>query len=292
MSERPDAAASLPERIRRGFAGYTDAEQRVAHALLGEYPTAGLDTVAGLARRAGTSGPTILRFVARLGFASYASFQDAIKSEIQVRLQGPLSRYDESARRADGEDGDVYRRVADALRHCIDVIERDFPREDLARIVERLSDTERKVFCLGGRFSSMIAAYLHQYLRELRPGVRTIRGGNAAWADYLVDIGEGDVLVVFDFRRYQRDVLHFAKGAAGQGAEIVLVTDIWYSPISAFADVVVPCPVSIPSAFDSGIGGLAVAELVTAGVVERLGTRSRDRMTRLERLRAPFAPRS
>ena len=103
----------------------------------------------------------------------------------------------------------------------------------------------------------MIASYLHHYLRELRSGVRLVRDSNAAWADYLLDVRKGDVVVVFDFRRYQRDVLEFARGAAAQGAEVILVTDIWYSPIAAIADFVVACPVSIPSAFDSGVTGLA-----------------------------------
>lgn len=288
MNRPSGTPSSLPDRIRRGFEAFTEAEARVAHALLGDYPTAGLDTVAGLARRAGTSGPTILRFVGRLGFSGFGDFQNAIKAEIQVRLQGPLARYDESGSIAAKGGGDTFRRVADALRHNIDATERDLSRDELARIVDRLADPTRNVLCLGGRFSSMIASYLHHYLRQLRPGVRTIRDGSAAWADYLLDVRKGDVLVVFDFRRYQRDVLRFAEGAAEQQAEIVLITDPWYSPISALADFVLPCPVSVPSAFDSGIGGLAIVELVTAGVVEALGTRSHERMTTLERLRAPF----
>ena len=112
-----------------------------------------------------------------------------------------------------------------------------------------------------------------------------IRDGAAGWADYLVDVRKGDVLVVFDFRRYQPDVIEFARGAAALDAEVILVTDIWHSPIAAFAAFVIPCPVSIPSAFDSGVSGLAVAEILTAGVVEALGDRARDRICGLEDLR-------
>ena len=134
----------------------------------------------------------------------------------------------------------------------------------------------------------MIASYFHHYLRELRPNVGLVRDGSAAWADYLLNVMPGDIVVVFDFRRYQRDVPEFAKGAVGQKAEIILVTDIWYSPIAAMAQIVVTCPVSLPSAFDSGVTGLAVAEIITAGVIEALGVRSKDRIATLESLSRPF----
>lgn len=278
-------AMSIQDKVRRELAEFTDAESRVARALLGEYPMAGLETVARLARRAETSGPTILRFVARLGFDNYAAFQDAIRSEIQARLQSPLVRYDSIATK--GAEADTSDRVAQALRQNIEIAAQDL-RKDIGRITALLTDLDRTVLCLGGRFSGMIAAYLHQYLRELRPGVRLVRDGPAAWADYLLDVREGDILVVFDFRRYQRDVLEFARSAAAQKAVIVLVTDIWYSPIAAISDVVVACPVSIPSAFDSGVTGLAMVELMTAGVVEALGPRSKARIATLEALRKPF----
>jgi len=53
----------ISERVRRNLSAYTAAENRVAQALLEDYPVAGLETVARFAKRAGTSGPTILRFV-------------------------------------------------------------------------------------------------------------------------------------------------------------------------------------------------------------------------------------
>lgn len=283
--EREPPDVLIQERVRRSLPSFTEAEGRVAHALLGEYPVAGLETVARLAKRAGTSGPTILRFVGRLGFASYAAFQEALRNEIHVRLQGPLTRYSTLPR---GDEADLSRQVSEALRSNIEGAAGNTSREDIAAIVAQLCDLDRNVFFLGGRFSWMLASYFHHYLRELRPGARIIRDSSAAWADYLLDVRPGDVLVVFDFRRYQDDVLEFAKGAAAQGASIVLITDVWYSPIAAFASFVIACPVGIPSAFDSGVSGLAMVEVLVAGVVEALGETAKDRIAALEQLRKSY----
>ena len=55
----------------------TPAERKVARTLLARYPAAGLESTAALAAAAGTSKPTVLRLLARLGFGSYPDFQDA-----------------------------------------------------------------------------------------------------------------------------------------------------------------------------------------------------------------------
>jgi DNA-binding MurR/RpiR family transcriptional regulator len=276
----------LSERIRHDLTKYTAAERRVAQSLLSDYPIAGLETVARFAHRAGTSGPTILRFVSRLGLKSYAEFQNRLRGEVQERLQSPLARY--PSQRGWGEGGKVQERVGSAQCRNIERAVRSVSPKEYAAITELVCDQRRKVFCLGGRFTQMLAAYFHHCLRELRPGVVLVQESSASWADYLLDVQRGDVLVVFDFRRYQRDVLEFASGAATQGADIVLITDIWNSPIAAQAAHVIGCPVEMPTAFDSAVGGLAMAEVVVAGAVERLGGRAKKRIETLETLRRPF----
>jgi DNA-binding MurR/RpiR family transcriptional regulator len=276
----------VSERVRRDLQNYTAAERRVAQSLLSDYPVAGLETVARFANRAGTSGPTILRFVTRLGFKSYAEFQNRLRDEVQERLQGPLARY--LSLRSWGEGGKVQERVGSALCRNIERAVRSVSPKDYVRITELVCDRERAVFCLGGRFTQMLAAYFHHCLRELRPGVRLVREGSASWADYLLDVERGDVLLAFDFRRYQRDVLEFASVASAQGAVIVLITDIWNSPIAALATHVIACPVEVPTAFDSAVGGLAMAEVIVAGAVERLGEDAKQRIETLEQLRRPF----
>jgi DNA-binding MurR/RpiR family transcriptional regulator len=281
----PAEPPSIQDRVRQELQALSDAERRVAHALLGEYPVAGLETVAKFAKRAGTSGPTILRFIGRLGYANYAEFQDALRSEIHISLQGPLTRYPTLPR---GEHSGIFDEVTDAICKSVAGAAQNVRRGDFAQIVSRLCDLDRGIFLLGGRFSWMLASYFHHYLRELRPGARIVRDSSAAWADYLLDVRKGDVLIVFDFRRYQKDVFEFARGAHAQGAEVVLITDIWYSPIAAFAKFVLACPVSVPSAFDTGVPGLAMVEIITAGVVEKLGGRAKDRIAGLETLRHNF----
>ena len=124
----------LSERVRRDLRNYTAAERRVAQSLLSDYPVAGLETVARFAQRAGTSGPTILRFVSRLGLKSYAEFQNCLRSEVQERLQGPLARY--PSLRSWGEGGKVQERVGSALCRNIERAVRSVSPKEYAVITE------------------------------------------------------------------------------------------------------------------------------------------------------------
>src|SRR5471032_2257212 len=58
---------SIAETIRQGLGRLTPTERKPALALLANYPVPGLEPVAQFAKRAGVSGPTILRLVAKLG---------------------------------------------------------------------------------------------------------------------------------------------------------------------------------------------------------------------------------
>lgn len=83
---------SIPELIADRFDAMPAGERRAAQALVANYPMIGLKTVADFSAQAGVSSPTILRFVARLGFQNYADFQSALKEELAAQLQSPASR--------------------------------------------------------------------------------------------------------------------------------------------------------------------------------------------------------
>ena len=94
------------------------------------------------------------------------------------------------------------------------------------------------------------------------------------------------MLVVFDYRRYQPDTIDCARVAAGRGCDVILFTDPWLSPASAFARQVLVTSVETVGPFDSLVGAVAVVEALVTAVLAKLGSRAESRMQSLERLRA------
>ena len=97
-----------------------------------------------------------------------------------------------------------------------------------------------------------------------------ITSNSNAWPHYALDFEPGDVVVIFDVRRYENSTLKLAELANERGAEILLFTDQWMSPISQLATVSFSNQIAAPSAWDSNIVCMLMAEIVIAEVQERL----------------------
>lgn len=269
--------SSVAETIRDRMDAFTPSERRVARALVADYPVLGLRTVADVASEVRVSSPTVLRFVNRLGYATYSEFQEQLRTELADRLKSPLAK---AASDAAGPLGEF----AAAIRANVEATFGALPLAELDAVTALLADPRRPVMTLGGRFTDAFAQYLAAHLRVLRPDVSHV-GPPAGWTDELLDIGRRTTLVVFDVRRYQADLAEFAEDAAERQATVVLITDRWLSPIARIARHVLAAHIAVPSPWDSNAAVLAIVEALVRQVTTATWPRSQRRMEELERLR-------
>lgn len=273
-------AASIAERIAERIDAMPAGERRAAQTLIGSYPLVGLRTVADFSAQAGVSSPTILRFVARLGFQNYAEFQAALQEELAAQLQSPLVRATGGA--APSSDGNpMLAATVDNLHETF----RHFSARQIGAVVRLLAGPRGRVLLIGGRFTDPIARYMAAHLAIIRPDVFHLAGQESNWRDRLIDMGKGDVLVIFDIRRYQPSLLELARKAAERGVAIVLFTDQWLSPVARHARHVVAGRTAVPSAWDSSASLFVAAEAVIGELTRRLESQSASRIKQMERLR-------
>ncbi|MEM5582755.1 MULTISPECIES: MurR/RpiR family transcriptional regulator [unclassified Roseibium] len=277
--ERP-----LLEDIRDRLDEFTATEKKAAHALMANYPMQGLGTVAQFAEAAGVSSPTILRFVGRLGFPGFAEFQKKLRGELENQLNSPLAR---SANMVGAPDRDPH---VDQLLENVRETFAHLPKGELTGLIRLLADERKTIHLIGGRFTDGLARYMAAHLRIVRPNVNHVAGQQGNWLDQLLGIGPKDVVVVFDIRRYQGEIIQFAEAAANQGATVALVTDSWMSPVGRIASYVLPARVAVPSPWDSSLALMAIAEVLIAGVTRENQSRAQERMRALEKLRNDIDP--
>ncbi len=262
-------------------AAFSNSELKVVRQLLANYPAAGLTTVSKLAKSADVSDPTVLRLALRLGFDGFAGLQAALLAEVEAHMRSPLTLASE----ARGTTNLYQAFLSRTLAQC-DTVARETATADYERLVALLTDPKMRVLCLGGRFSRFIAGILQRCLHHLRDGTALLDGTAADMTDELASLGKRHVLVVFDYRRYQTDVVSFARAAKKRGAIIILFTDIWKSPISAFADTVLIAPTDTDSPFDTLVTPLLQVEAIVAATAARLGADWRERVSALEQVRS------
>ncbi|HDR9106296.1 TPA: MurR/RpiR family transcriptional regulator [Burkholderia vietnamiensis] len=261
---------------------FTPSEQKVAHALLDRYPSLGLGPIASFAKQAEVSDPTVFRFVVRIGFPNYSSFQQALHDEIDAAMNSPLARMDAFHSKTGMRDSHaaIFERLSQSLATTIDGL--DAAAFDAA--VALLAAPEVRVFCGGGRYTAPLASLFSFTLAYARPHVHYVEPNVNVASVSLADMEPGDVLVIFDFRRYQKDSVRFAQAAHALGVRVLLITDEWRSPISAFAEIVLRILGRPFAMLQTNVPALALAEALVIGVTNRLPELARQRMEKIERL--------
>jgi DNA-binding MurR/RpiR family transcriptional regulator len=271
----------------------TPSERRVARTLLATYPTAGLESLPQLADGAGVTGPTVLRFVRKIGFEGYPDFQRSLRREVQARTEGLPSLYRTKGTPAD----EVVRRSHEAFTRALDAtLASTSLEEDLRLVVDLLADRKRRIWFVGGRFSQLVANYLCLQLRMLRPGCAMVAESPDRRVIDSLEVSRRDVLCLFDYRRYQHDTIAAGKVAAERGAVVVVFTDPWLSPAVEYGRHVLISHADSASPFDSLLGAFALVEVIAGKVVASLGEAGIARVgeleTTLEAVHGPVAAAS
>ena len=286
MPALTESETTLGDLIHQRTADLSPAERRVARTLFASNLMAGFDTVAGLAARSGVSGPTVLRFANKIGFAGYTEFQRALERDVAARIDSPLRLYGRSP--SEQRRDHLLDIAGESFAHSVEATFVNLPRAEFDAVVDLLADRRRTVYTSGGRFTQALAEMLHAHLYQLRPRARLIGYTPQGRADALLDVSRRDVVVIFDVRRYQKDTIALAEAAKKQGATIALITDPWLSPIADLADHVLTVEVDAPSPYDTLVPCIALLEALVAGIVGRLGDATRQRISTLEHLRKGY----
>lgn len=286
MTENSSQSDNMGVLIRSKLDQLTSKERIVARTLLNQYPTAGLCTIAALAEIADVSGPTVLRTIKKLGFKSYGIFQTMLRKELQSGFEAPLERVTKTESAPSMEA--PFAPFAEACLENIRLARMSVNNNEFNALISLLSDESRPVFLIGGRFTDSLARYFYFHLHILRPHVNIVPQQRETWPEVIYDFGVKDIIIVFDVRRYQRDVLLFCEQAKKRGSHIVLFTDQWLSPISTIADHIFPMPTAVPSQWDSAVSTLVLLECIVAKLNERNHTSINDRIKKLEALRQPL----
>lgn len=272
----PTGRRPVFERIADAANRFTPSERRVAEAVMQDPKIVAFGTVAQLAERSGSSGPTVLRFAGKLGFDGFVELQASVQEEIADQLRPATQRIRERA------PSDVLGRTLaadlDNVRSTLGEIE----PADFRTAVELLADRRRRVFVIASEVSGAPGRLLAGQLDLLREGVYEITGTPVKVSRDLVRIEPSDVVVVFDLRRYERWLLEATARAADTGATLVALTDGHLSPLAERAELTFVVAARGVGPFDSAVGAISLVHALTAAVAARLRRSATGRLDAVE----------
>lgn len=277
---------TIRARLRKMTEQLTASERKIAQAILADYPFSGLLPIQEMADRTGVSSASITRFVGKIGGGGYQDFQRQLIAELKEGNQSPL---DLKIRQTPAEAEflvDYANRLSTILREMAETIS----QEQFEHICKLLADPGRNVFLLGGRVSNTLAAFLSIHLRQIRSQIYHISDNPEFWPEHILRMRKKDVVVLFDFRRYQPNLAGLAETIARKRqATIILITDKWVSPIARHSAEIVALPIDAGTAWDTVAAANAFIEalIVKVSEVDWASTQERIRAWDEVRVDAP-----
>lgn len=268
------------EAVTAAQEGLTPAERRVVDAVVDDPARVAFGTVAELARRSGTSGPTVVRVARKLGYDGFRDLQAAAQRELgsaadlapaAARIRATASHRDDPLGRALGIE------VAN-----VESTLRGVEPAGFTTAVRLLTERRRRVLVVGGDAERGIAATFADQLGQLRDDVELLDGTPPRVSARVALAGPREVVVAVDVRRYDAWLLDAVAALRHAGAAVVAVTDGPTSPLVQDAAAWFAVRATGTGPFDSHVGTLALLHALVAGVADRLRAAAVDRLDRIE----------
>lgn len=272
---------TLEDRLRAAMPSMTRAERQLTSHMLGNFPLSVLGSVSDIAQEAGVSAPTLVRLVRKIGFSGYPEFRAQLHEEMGERLASPIAKHEKWA-----DMSEIDHPLNRFALRVIENLNQTLSQQDLRvfdTVRDLLADRSRSVYLIGGRLTRSVAEYFATALHVMRSDVTLLSSLPNTWPPALLEMKQGDVLVVFDIRRYEPSMQQFGELAHAQGVEIVLLTDRWVSPTAGVAQHILTSQIEVPSAWDTIVPLVALVEALLSAIQDANWQETRERMERMER---------
>lgn len=280
MENKPNQ--TIAERIRGQFECLTKSERRLAEVILENYPVSGLGSITTIAQSANVSTPSLVRMSKKLGFNGYAEMQKKLQLELKDTASNPIAKHDRWAEGA--ANTHILNRFADAVTDNMRQSLSNIDPNEFDAVVKLLINKKSNIFMVGGRITRSLADYFSTQMQVMRDGVTLIPPNSNTWAHYIINMQPGDILIAFDIRRYETDILTLAEMAKNKKLKLILFTDQWGSPVAKHADHAFHTRIEVPSAWDSNMVNMFMIEAILAGVQAETWDDTKQRMKTLEGL--------
>ena len=267
---------SVVDRIVAHADRLTVTERKIAAVLADEPQIFAFGTVAQVAQRAGTSGPSVIRLATKLGYDGFVGLQADVQAELALRLGPARDRIRQHM------PDDLVGRIQAGELHNVSTTFHDLNRDAVGRAAELLGDLDRRVWIYPGELTAPIGTVLATLLGQLRPGITLLSGSELAIGRSLADLRARDVVVAIDIHRYERALASAVEWAASLGASVLAITDGPLSPLARKATETFFFSARGVGPFDSMVGGVALANVIVGAVAARVRHTAAERLDAIE----------
>ena len=228
-------------------------------------------TAARVAKEAGVSEATVVRFAASLGFSGYQAFLKAMREETKGKLNS-IKRMQIVSEKFRQQD--ILKNVLKADVVQIEKTLEFIDNKEFQKAIDYLIGA-KTVYILALRSSAALAHFMGFYFNMLFENVKVISGNSAEGiTEKMIRISEKDVVVGISFPRYSASVVGALQFAKSKKANVIAITDNENSPIVKYSD----CCLFAKSEMDSFADSLVAPMSIINAIILAIGYRKKDEL--------------
>ena len=264
----PNAVQQVIDRLVDQYPRFSPQLKRAAQYLLENRKEIGLRSMRQIANKAEVHPNTLIRLAKSVGFDGYAGlrepFRDSLSSAPSEHFQS-RARWLQSINKGHSH-GKLIANMAASVLGNIEHLYTDIDVADLKRAANKII-ASRTTYILGvGAFHSMAHYFWYVCQMALDNLIQLPRLGNLP-NDDVVKATKQDVLLLMAFAPYRTDIIEATQLAHEQGANTIVISDSFSSPVVSGASHVYIVPNKTPQFFPSHIGVISLLETLIAFIV-------------------------
>ena len=276
MPKENDILAKIAEKKEQ----MSYKQQQLADYILQNYKTAAFQNSTKLARLAGVSGSTVIRFAEELGYEGFPQMQSALHRIVQKEITTvdnflSANIANESTPTKDG-----------FFQPCINSLhkaEKSLSKESVQKAAELLANA-RNVYIIGFQGSSFLAEYMSYFLSRIRKNVFRINTWeNTIFRMMPEEEWELDVALVYAFPRFSSMTDILTKFFYERKVPIVCLSTVYQNHISEMAAISIGVDIEYRTYVDHMTPALYISEVLAKKVSKLTPEDSVKQLRRFEK---------
>lgn len=257
--------------IKRKMDEFTPRQRVFAEFVLQKPESMAFLSITDLAREAGVSQATIVRFCNVLGFDGFTQLSRMARATIHATLNSAgrfrlVRRLRERSIKKDFPH--VFERVISQEIENLINLPKSIKTADFYRCVDMMANADR-ICIIGCLASNSLATYFGQMLSKILSQVDVIHGHGIMSSAICKRLTSKSLVFLISFPRYPKETVELGRFAAEKGAQIVTITDSHVAPVVQLSSLSFNVQIGIPSFVDAYAAPIAFINALVTELSER-----------------------
>ncbi|RXZ69805.1 MurR/RpiR family transcriptional regulator [Fusobacterium necrophorum] len=255
---------ALYEKIRETT--LTKTEKKIARFFLESEEDIFFMTSKEIADLLQISDTSIIRFVKHIGFENFTKFRDFIKNNLQSKMSS-FPQFMENMEEL--KYNSVEQSLVSQMNKNISALFETKSLESMEKIIDTLWEAENR-YIIGLKSTVGLANFFGIRLSFILGKVYTFVNNDTILFNSIRNMKKEDVLFLFDYPTYSREMTLLCRVAKERGAKIILISDTPDSPCSIYADIHFTIKIKGISLFHSLISSQFFVEYLLSSISKKM----------------------